>query len=152
MVSREYRVRRADIDDLGILAGLFDRYRVFYEQDSDPSAAETFLRTRLEAGESVIIMAEDADGRGLGFTQLYPMFSSVRMRPIWILNDLFVEKAARRAGVGRALLEAAAGFARESGAAGLELATARDNEPAKSVYERMGWKLDEAFDHYSLDV
>lgn len=125
---------------------------MFYEQESDRGAARSFLSDRLENGESVVFLAEDDEGRGLGFTQLYPMFSSVRMRRIWILNDLFVSDTARRRGVARALMGAAADHARATGAAGLELATARDNTAAKSVYEDLGWTLDTEFDHYSLNV
>lgn len=152
MASSDCIVRRAGIDDLDELAVLFDGYRLFYEQTSDQDAARSFLSERLENGESVILLAEDEGGRGLGFAQLYPMFSSVRMRRIWILNDLFVDESARRRGVARSLMRAASEHARNTGAAGLELATAKDNEAAKSVYEELGWTLDREFDHYSLHV
>ena len=152
MASTGFSVRPAELRDLDVLVDLFDRYRVFYEQESNPAGARSFLSSRLKNGESVVFLAEDADGRGLGFTQLYPMFSSVRMRRIWILNDLFVLASSRRRGVARALMEAAADHARATGAAGLELATARDNAAAKSVYEDLGWTLDTEFDHYSLNV
>ena len=157
MSAGQYVIRRATMDDLDVVARLFDRYRVFYEQESDLPAARTFLQERFENDDSVVFVALEtderhADARGLGFTQLYPMFSSVRMKSIWILNDLYVAGHARRRGIGRTLLNTARDFARESGAAGLELATARDNEQAKSVYHDLGWELDTEFDHYSIRV
>lgn len=152
MASSDCIVRLAHPGDLDTLTDLFDGYRVFYEQKSDPAAARSFLSGRMRSGESVVFLAEDEHGRGLGFTQLFPMFSSVRMQPIWILNDLFVAKFARRRGVAVALMRAAADHARETGAVGLELATARDNAAAKSVYEHLRWTLDTEFDHYSLHV
>jgi len=145
-------VRQATVADLDAIASLFDAYRVFYEQTSDLKAARDFMGARLAEQDSVIFMALDDAETPLGFTQLYPLFSSVRMRSIWLLNDLYVAKEARRRGVAHALMLHAEDFARKSGAAGLELATAKDNETAKSVYHDLGWKLDTEFDHYSQTV
>ncbi|GAB3360789.1 GNAT family N-acetyltransferase [Lysobacter tyrosinilyticus] len=141
-------IRRATLDDLGSIAPLFDAYRRFYAQPGDLQRARDFLHERLQRDESAILLAE-LDGRAAGFTQLYPMFSSVRTARIWILNDLFVDAGARRHGVARALLDAAAKFAREQGAAGLMLETTRDNAPARALYRAAGWH-EEATQWYSL--
>ena len=118
---------------------LFEAYRGFYRCAPDPARARAFLRDRLAAGQSAIFIARDPSGTPLGFTQLYPLFSSLRMRPIWLLNDLFVASTARGRGVGTALLRAAESFGRANGAAYLELATGIDNERAQRVYEATGW-------------
>lgn len=145
-------VRRAAPEDVPAVAPLFDAYRVFYGKHPDPELASKFLRERLEKTESVVFLALDGEaGRATGFTQLYPLFSSVAARRRWLLNDLFVAPEARVHGVGRALLEAARRFAVETGAGGLELATAPDNFAAQRLYEATGWKRD-AFLHYYLDV
>src|SRR4249919_331542 len=93
-------IRRATLDDLDLVAPLFDGYRRYYGQASDLPRAKAFLRERLERNESTILLAM-RDGQAAGFTQLYPMFSSVRTAGLWILNDLFVAENARRSGVGR---------------------------------------------------
>jgi len=77
------------------------------------------------------------------------MFSSVRTARTWLLNDLYVDASARRSGVARALLDAAADFAREDGAAGISLETMRDNAPARALYRAAGWHEDES-QWYSL--
>ena len=141
-------IRRATLADLPALAPLFDAYRRFYGQPGDVPRAEGFLRERLQHGDSVVLLAERA-GAAAGFTQLYPMFSSVRTARLWILNDLFVAEHARRAGVARALLDAAAAFARGEGACGLMLETSRDNAPARALYRAAGWNED-ASQWYSL--
>jgi ribosomal protein S18 acetylase RimI-like enzyme len=143
-------IRRATIDDLDVLAPLFDAYRRFYSQPGDVDRARDFLRERLGRGESVVLLATH-DGAPAGFTQLYPLFSSVRTARLWILNDLFVAEGARRGGVARALLDAAAAFAREDGAAGLTLETARDNAPARALYRAAGWQ-EEQNQWYSLSI
>ena len=136
----------AGLDDLDALAPLFDAYRQFYRETSDPSGARTFLRHRLEKGESVVFVARRG-GAAVGFVQLYPTFSSTAMRTMWILNDLFVLPAARRQGVATLLLERSKRLAEETGAESVILETAVDN-PAQKLYEARGWKLDRAFLHY----
>ncbi|TCT23538.1 GNAT family N-acetyltransferase [Thermomonas haemolytica] len=142
-------ISRAGPADLDALAALFDAYRQFYGQPADLARAREWLRSRLRLGESVALLAR-RDGQPAGFVQLYPMFSSVRTARTWILNDLFVDPAARRQGVARALLEAAAGFARSDGAAGIALETAQDNAAARALYRAAGWRED-ATQWYSLD-
>ena len=144
----EIRVVRADLDDLDALVPLFDAYRRFYEQPADPEGARTFLADRIKRGESVIFLAV-AEGTIVGFTQLYPSFSSVSMQRLWILNDLFVAPDARKSGAGRALLERAERWATETGAKGLTLATHLTNARAQRLYEACGWIKDDAFFHYS---
>lgn len=144
-------VRQAGIADLDVLAGLFDLYRQFYAQPSDPEGARAFLGDRITRAESVIFLAEDG-GEASGFCQLYPSFTSAGMARTYILNDLFVMPAARGAGVGRALLGHAASWAREEGAARLTLSTAHDNLTAQALYEACGWKQDEVFRTYHLPL
>ena len=74
----------------------FDAYRQFYGRASDLSGAHAFLRERFDHGESVVFLAFDAGGQGVGFTQLYPSFSSTAMARIFVLNDLFVCASARQ--------------------------------------------------------
>jgi GNAT superfamily N-acetyltransferase len=134
-------------DDLETLVPLFDGYRMFYRQPSDPALARTFLRERMALRESVILLARGAGGEGFGFVQLYPAFSSVVARRLWILNDLFVIEAARGRGIARALLERAERHAADSGAVRLTLSTAESNHPAQALYESGGWQRD-ADRHY----
>jgi ribosomal protein S18 acetylase RimI-like enzyme len=142
------KVRRAEARDVDALAPLFDAYRQFYGQSSDVARAYAFLAERFLKGESVVFVAEDA-GRAVGFTQLYPSFSSTRTARIYVLNDLYVAPDARRTGAARALLEAAEAFARTEGAAGLTLSTGVENRPAQALYEAMGWVRETRFYDYA---
>lgn len=144
---------RASLEDLDSLAPLFDAYRVFYRQASDRTTARAFMRERLSHAESVIFLARDAErGDALGFTQLYPSFSSVSARRIWILNDLFVAPGARQRGVARALMACARRLASETGALRLVLETAEDNHPAQALYESLGYACESGTRHYALTL
>lgn len=142
-----FLVRRASMEDLEAVSLLFDRYRQFQGQAGNPTAAREFLRMRWDREQSVVFIAEDGP-RVVGFAQLYPSFSSVALKPVLVLNDLFVDVARRRRQVGRALLHAAEEFAWSSGAARITLSVARDNVPAQAVYEATGWTRDEQFFMY----
>ena len=144
-------LRRATLADLPLLVPLFDAYRQFYGQTSDPPRAERFLRERLATNESVIFLAEHG-ARAVGFVQLYPSFWSVAACRSWILNDLFVSPGDRGTGAGKALMSRARDHARETGAGGLSLATQRTNVTAQGLYESLGWKRDEEFYHYELSL
>ena len=142
----------ATLHDLDALTPLFDGYRQFYGQPANPALARGFLGERLAQQQSVILLARDDRGAGIGFTQLYPLFSSVRAVRTWLLNDLFVLPQARRQGVAAALLTTAAAHARAAGVASLSLSTARDNAPAQALYESLGWQRDTQFCEYGLTL
>ena len=145
------QIRQATIHDLDLLVPVFDAYRQFYGQPMDLSRARSFLAERFAQNESVVLIAMDGP-HCTGFTQLYPLFSSVRTVRTYLLNDLFVAADARRHGVAAALLSAAAEYGRAMGVASLSLATAHDNLPAQRLYESLGWKRDEHFREYSLSL
>jgi GNAT superfamily N-acetyltransferase len=144
------QIVRASIKDLDDLVPLFDGYRQFYGQRSDLTVARVFLGDRIERDESVVYLAYTGPREAAGFTQLYPSFSSVSLKPLWILNDLYVRSDVRRGGVGRALLERARQHALETGAKGLVLSTGVMNKPAQTLYESCGWLRDDEFFQYHL--
>lgn len=143
-------IYRADASHLDALVPLFDAYRVFYRQASDPGAARAFLAARLTQQDTVIFLADK--GGPVGFTQLFPSFSSVSVKRLWILNDLFVSPEARQGGIAKALLERARRHALDTHAKGLVLTTEIDNRSAQKLYEAMGWQRDETFYTYRLEV
>ena len=144
-------VRQAILSDLEVLVALFDRYREFYGRKSDVDAARKFLSARFNHGESVLFLAFDGD-QPVGFTQLYPSFSSVSLARVFVLNDLFVDVSGRRKGVALKLISAAAEFASAVGAVRLSLSTAVTNTSAQALYESTGWQRDEAFFSYELSL
>ena len=140
--------RQLGIDDLDSVAPLFDLYRQFYGQAPDATAARDFIAARLENEDSFLIGVFDAGGC-VGFTQLYPSFSSVGMKRKLILNDMYVAEASRRSGAARALLLAAEALGETLGAGALLLATQKDNAAARRLYEASGWTAENDFIYYN---
>jgi ribosomal protein S18 acetylase RimI-like enzyme len=145
-------IRQANVDDLDLIVPMFEAYRQFYKQPPDLELARAFLLERFQHNQSIIFLALDLNGYPLGFTQLYPSFSSGLAKRIFVLNDLFVVSEARRRKVGHLLLQAAAEFGRKVGAARLTLSTALDNAPAQALYEFSGWQQDNVFCTYTLPL
>lgn len=142
--------RQGSVADIDLLTPLFDAYRVFYGKPSDVTLARAFLLERLQHNQSVVFLALLESTSAVGFTQLYPGFSSVSAARRFILNDLYVSPEARRSKVGAKLLKAAATYSRSEGAVGLSLSTAIDNEAAQALYASQGWVRDTKFYTYSL--
>jgi ribosomal protein S18 acetylase RimI-like enzyme len=152
MAKGKVKTRLAESRDLEAVAVLFDAYRQFYEKPADLALARRYLGERFQRRESVILVAENAEGDIVGFTQLYPAFCSVLADRTYVLYDLFVAPSARGTGAGRALMEAAEAHARQTGAARLQLETAKTNKIGQSLYESCGWERDDLFYVYSKSI
>lgn len=132
-------IKRINLSEANLVISLFDKYRVFYKKHSDFDLADRFIKTRLSKNESVIFVALDGD-LPIGFTQLYPKYSSVSAIKNWILNDLYVEPNYRKQGIGEVLIKTAMDFAKSDGAIYVQLETAVDNYTAQSLYEGLGFQ------------
>ena len=143
-------IRRAKKKDIDKLSVLLDKYRIFYKQQPDMANAKSFLKKRMKRNESVIFVAEERKEL-IGFTQLFPIFSTVSMKRTWLLNDLYVDEKARGKGTATQLLNTTKEFGIETGSKWLLLQTASDNFTAQKVYEKNGWVRDTDF-FYRLDI
>ncbi len=143
-------VVRATSDDLEVLLPLFCGYLEFYQRPHERQDVRAFLVQRLERGDSVLLLARDAQGVAQGFIQLYAFYASLQLAPAWLLSDLFVSPEARRQGVAETLMNAARAHAEATGACGLQLETARDNQAGQALYEKLGYVRDEVFYTYWL--
>lgn len=152
-MENEISICKVSNNNIGQVISLFDQYRVFYGQESNIEGCSEFIKGRFELKESEIWIAlEEKTGQALGFVQLYPSYSSVAMKRVWVLNDLFVTPTAREKGVAKKLLEQVRIFAQETKAARVILATATDNVIAQKLYESHGYVRDEKYYHYVLSM
>jgi GNAT superfamily N-acetyltransferase len=144
-------IKKAKLSDIGELSYLFDCYRVFYEHPSDREAAVLFLTERMEHGDSEIFVSVSEKDMLTGFVQLYPLFSSTRMKRLWLLNDLFVLPVHRGLGISKSLIGRAKELCRDTSAAGLILETAKSNTIGNQLYPQTGFSLDTGHNYYFWD-
>ena len=141
-------IKRACISDLDELVGLFYQYRIFYQKETNLSGAYQFLKERIEKNESTIFLALNEQRKAIGFTQLYPYFSSTRMSRLLLLNDLYVDPNFRGKGYSKMLIQAAKEYAMENQSVGLLLETAKSNEIGNNLYPSVGFELDNDHNYY----
>ncbi len=141
--------RNATLNDIDRLSILFDSYRVFYGKLSDINAAKQFLSERLTKNESIIFVSETPEGHLTGFVQLYPLFSSTRLKRLWLLNDLFVHPDFRSQGYSIALIDKAKELAISSKSEGLILETDKTNMIGNNLYPKTGFIVDDDHNYYS---
>lgn len=147
------RIIEATLEHLDLLSPLFVKYREFYGEMAYPEASRDFLEKRISRGESVIYLAlANDDDRALGFCQLYPSFSSLSLKPVWILNDIYVAEESRRQLVADHLMKHARKMARDTQAIRMRVATSSNNLVAHKVYESIGFKEDTQFKNYVLPL
>lgn len=145
-------VTAVGVADLDALVPLFAGYLQFYQVPRSATEIHAFLLERLQRGDAQLFIARDEQGMAQGFTQLYPLQSSLALAPAWLLSDLFVLPSARLQGVGEALMNAARAYAEASGACGLQLETAKTNLAGQALYERLGYVRDELYLTYWLSL
>jgi ribosomal protein S18 acetylase RimI-like enzyme len=150
-MNKPVQTLQVTLEHLDDLVPLFDAYRVFYQQPSDLTAAREYLQARLEQNECTVFLAYDQT-RAVGFTLLYNTFTSVVLKPLVILNDLYVIPEARGSRIGERLIERGAAHAKLVGAVFLRLRTAQDNLSGQKLYERVGFVKDEVFLTYNLKL
>lgn len=146
------KTRKAALNDIEELSKLFDNYRIFYEKKTDLDGAKNFLRNRIQNKESEIFVAENNLKVLVGFVQLYPIYSSTRMKRLWLLNDLFVNENYRGQGASILLISEAKNLCKETNACGLILETAKSNDIGNKLYPKTGFTLDLDHNYYSWDI
>jgi ribosomal protein S18 acetylase RimI-like enzyme len=139
------RIKAVSSAHLSELLRLYIAYRVFYGEAPQEERAIAFIRERVTQSSGRYFLAWDDTSRAIGFMHLMPSTNTLAMRPIWLLEDLYVDVPVRGQGVATALVSYAEEFARSTGAERLTLATAHDNVAAQHIYKKLGYAREEHF-------
>ena len=101
-------------------------------------------------GEYLLVGGDD--GAPTGVAQLRYRWSVWRTAPDCWLEDLYVREGERRAGLGRALVQAAVDRAKARGCRRIELDVNDDNAAALALYESCGFTLEPKGPHRTLFI
>jgi ribosomal protein S18 acetylase RimI-like enzyme len=110
------------------------------DEGSPPAllTAEAFRRDGFGRNAAFACLIAERNGAAIGYAAYCPDYDTDRLVRGVYLGDLYVEKTARRQGVGRALMAAVARAGRERGARAMRWGVLRHNGPARLFYSRIG--------------
>ncbi len=145
-------IKSANIDNLELLSILFNQYRIFYRMPSELERTRVFLSARIQNKDSEIFTAENNKSELMGFVQLYPIFSSTRMKRLWLLNDLFVDLPHRNKQISIQLISRCKQLCRDTDACGLILETEKTNVIGNALYLKTDFILDLEHNYYAWDI
>lgn len=142
------RATRVDLPALGRLGAVlmrthydFDNFRFLPPGDDPESGYAWFLETQLDEPDTIVLVAEhDGAVAGYVFAGLEPLSWKELRGPAGFVHDIVVDHRARRAGVARALIEAAVAWLRGRGAPRVMLWTAAANVPAQALFAMLGFR------------
>jgi GNAT superfamily N-acetyltransferase len=148
-VTEISRVTQGDLDEL---LPLMRAYCDFYEVNPPDDALLALSRALIAdpAREGLQLLARH-DGQAVGFATIYWSWATTIAARIGVMNDLYVAPTARGSGVADELIFDCLEECRQHGAVELTWQTAKDNERAQRVYDRLGGTRAEWVD-YSLSV
>ena len=134
----------AGSDEAPTVARLLGEFRDWWG-NREPTDEEMLVSVRriIEGGDGEYLLgALAAGGDPGGVAQIRFRWSVWKSAEDCWLEDLYVRDAARRGGLGRALVEAAVARARERGCRRIELDVNEDNAAALALYQACGFTLE----------
>jgi len=151
MAMNNVVTRVATMDDYDAICRLLaqvDRYHFdilpdVFQTFIGPPRAREIVAAHVEGADADYIVAE-CDGEILGFVNLreqgYPKFPGYRPSRFAMIENMVVDEKHRRGGIGTKLLLAAKDWARDRGLASIQLSVWIANEPAVSLYGKLGFQ------------
>jgi ribosomal protein S18 acetylase RimI-like enzyme len=125
--------------DLQELLPMLRAYCDFYHVDPSDDRLLALSTALIDnPDEGLQLIARNDDGTPTGFATIYWSWQTLYAARVGVLNDLYVNAAARGSGAGRKLIERGLELCRERGAEMLVWETAPDNATAQRLYDGIG--------------
>ncbi|PQA88894.1 GNAT family N-acetyltransferase [Hyphococcus luteus] len=142
-------IRPIAASDEAAWRALWRAYLDFYGKTDLPPAHTDRLFAGLMKGEPYFAFVAEKDGAVIGFVHGLPHPSTWSETGYCYLEDLYVDKAARGSGAGRALINAVYDEAKRRNLSRVYWHTDHGNETARKLYDKVATLSD--FVHYRMD-
>ena len=133
------QIRPATLGDAPTAVGLMAQLAQFGHGQVDPGVDKRF-RAMLESPQYALFVAEDGQGQVVGLLSASQRWTLWHAGPCALIEELVVDQAVRRQGVGRALIQAALDWAQAQGFSEVEVSTDADNLAAQAFYRKLGFE------------
>ncbi|MEM8597077.1 MAG: GNAT family N-acetyltransferase [Pseudomonadota bacterium] len=140
---RETIVRPLALADRDAMIDLFAEMERHYDGDGAidrQTVAERFDTVFASLADTTLLVAE-REGRIAGFITAVRTWPGTHMQAAWWVKEVYAAAAARRLGVGEALMRALLERARLADGERVDITTDRTNEAAIGLYTRLGGTL-----------
>jgi GNAT superfamily N-acetyltransferase len=134
----DFQVRAIERADREQWTPLWRAYLEFYRAAKSEEVEDATWARIFDPLESVHAVVAERDDRLIGFSHYLFQRSTWLLNPQCYLQDLYVVGADRGRGVGRALIAAVVGDAKETGAARVFWMTHETNVVARKLYDAVG--------------
>jgi GNAT superfamily N-acetyltransferase len=124
--------------DVPELMPMLRAYCDFYRVDPPDDRLLALATDLIENPDEGVQLIARGDGTPLGFATIYWTWQTLCAARVGVLNDLYVQSAARGTGTGRALIDRGLQLCRDRGAEKLVWETAPDNATAQRLYDGIG--------------
>lgn len=145
----QVKIRSATEQDAPAAARLMAQLAEHTRGHIDPGVEDRF-RAMVELSQYAIFVAEDEDGQVIGLLSASQRWTLWHTGPCALIEELVVDEGARRQGTGRALIQAALGWARDQGCSEVEVSTDHDNLGARAFYRQLGFESEALLLEYEL--
>lgn len=129
-------IRSALPSDEGAWRKLWRGYCSFHEAEVPDEVTSRTWKRILDPDSAVMCIVAEVDGQVYGFANCVVHENTWESQAVCYLEDLYVAPAARRHGIGRALIEWLRNAMRAEGWARLYWHTRVDNDRARKLYDR----------------
>jgi GNAT superfamily N-acetyltransferase len=137
-------VRPVRRDDFPAWLVLWEGYNAFYGRSDDTALSAEITEMTwsrfFDAYEPMHALVAESGGELLGLTHFLYHRSTIQVAPSCYLQDLFTVAAARRRGVGRALIHAVCERAKAAGSPRVYWQTHQTNKTAMRLYDGLAEK------------
>jgi GNAT superfamily N-acetyltransferase len=133
----EIAIRPLAREDRAQWEPLWRGYLAFYETSVPGNVTDTTFSRFFDDAEPMHALVAERDGEIVGIVHYIFHRSTWTEGPYCYLQDLFTAELARGGGVGRKLIEAVYGRAKEQGASRVYWLTQEDNATARALYDKL---------------
>ena len=134
-------VRPVEPRDFAQWKPLWDGYNALYGRHGETALPDEITQITwarfFDGCEPMRAMVAEQDGGLIGLVHLILHRSTISIRPVCYLQDLFTHESARGKGVGRALIDAVYAYAAEAGCSRVYWHTHHTNATAMQLYDKI---------------
>ena len=147
----EYNVRPAVVEDAPVILDFIKKLALYEKRPDSVTATIDDLIEHIFNNKIAESIIGEYKGKPAGFAVFFHNFSTFQGKPGIYIEDLYIDEAARRKGLGKSMFKYIARIALERGCGTLEWSVLKWNLSSIEFYRKMGAEIKDEWDFYMLN-